>query len=56
MVKKALKPFKINAELNVVDGSMTVRTTRQTWDPFKIIKARDLIKEACILLCILPCV
>ena len=43
-VKKALKPFKINAELDVVEGSMTVRTTRQSWDPYKIIKARDLIK------------
>lgn len=44
LVKRALKSFKIIAELNVVEGSMTVKTTKGTWDPYKIIKARDLIK------------
>lgn len=44
LVKRALKAHKIIGELNVVEGSMTVKTTRGTWDPYKIIRARDLIK------------
>lgn len=43
-VTKALKEHHINCELNLVEGSMTVRTTRKTWDPYIIMKARDLIK------------
>jgi ribosomal RNA assembly protein len=43
-VTKALKEVSLGCELNLVEGSMTVRTTRKTWDPFVIIKARDLIK------------
>lgn len=43
-VKKVLSEFEIKAELNLVEGSMTVKTSRKTWDPYMIIKARDMIK------------
>ncbi|XP_057662568.1 KRR1 small subunit processome component homolog [Diorhabda carinulata] len=44
LVKKTLGEHHIKAELDVVEGSMTVSTTRKTWDPYIIIKARDMIK------------
>ena len=41
---KHLKPVGIACELNLVEGSMTVRTTRSTKDPYIILKCRDAIK------------
>jgi ribosomal RNA assembly protein len=43
-VTRALKDVGIRCELNLVEGSMTVRTSRKTYDPFVIMKARDLVK------------
>lgn len=44
IVTKSLEKNGVGCELNLVEGSMTVHTTRKTKDPFVIIKARDLIK------------
>eukprot|EP01028_Stygiella_incarcerata_P007839 TRINITY_DN3284_c0_g1_i1.p1 TRINITY_DN3284_c0_g1~~TRINITY_DN3284_c0_g1_i1.p1 ORF type:complete len:428 (-),score=148.79 TRINITY_DN3284_c0_g1_i1:126-1319(-) len=43
-VRGALQPYGVSAELNAVEGSLTVRTTRKVWDPFIIIRARDMMK------------
>jgi ribosomal RNA assembly protein len=44
VITKSLEKHGISCELNLVEGSMTVRTTRKTKDPCIILKARDLIK------------
>ena len=44
LVQAKLAEFKLKAELDVIEGSMTVMTTRKCWDPYIIIKARDMIK------------
>ena len=44
IVTAELKKVGVSCELDLVEGSMTVKTTRKTRDPYIIMKARDLIK------------
>ena len=45
LVENFLKdPYHINCELDLVENTMTVMTTKKTWDPWAIINARDMIK------------
>mmetsp|Transcript_14453 Transcript_14453/g.48898 ORF Transcript_14453/g.48898 Transcript_14453/m.48898 type:complete len:357 (-) Transcript_14453:24-1094(-) len=44
VVTRALESKGVGCELNLIEGSMTVYTTRKTKDPYIILKARDLIK------------
>ncbi|KAI0299712.1 ribosomal RNA assembly protein mis3 [Multifurca ochricompacta] len=43
-VTKALDAHHIACTLDLIHGSMSVRTTRKTYDPYIILKARDMIK------------
>ena len=44
MITRALERHGIACTLDLVEGSMTVKTTRKTFDPAGILNARDLIK------------
>ncbi len=44
LVQKTLAEHHLKAELDVIEGSMCVKTTRKAWDPYIIVKARDIIK------------
>ena len=43
-IQIALKKLGVKSELNIIEGSMTVKTTKDTFDPYIIIKSRDVIK------------
>ncbi|GBE79186.1 KRR1 small subunit processome component [Sparassis crispa] len=43
-VTQALESHGIACTLDLIHGSMSVRTTRKTYDPYIILKARDMIK------------
>lgn len=43
-VQSALKEYGVACKLNLVEGSMTVSTTKKTRDPYIIVKARDLLR------------
>jgi len=44
IVTEELKKYGIKCVLDLREGSMSVFTTRKTWDPYAIMNARDLIK------------
>ena len=44
LITAELANVGVGCELNLVEGSMTVKTTRRTTDPYIILKARDLVK------------
>ena len=41
MVEAKLTEYKLKCELDVIEGSMAVMTTRKTWDPYIIIKVAN---------------
>ncbi|KAI0035635.1 hypothetical protein K488DRAFT_82824 [Vararia minispora EC-137] len=43
-ITKALEAHGIACTLDLIHGSMAVRTTRKAFDPYIILKARDMIK------------
>jgi ribosomal RNA assembly protein len=44
LITRSLEKHGIACTLDMVEGSMTVKTTRKTFDPAAILKARDLIR------------
>ena len=47
LVQAKLQEFAVKCELDVIEGSMTVMTTRKCWDPYIIIKASPFPVRYC---------
>lgn len=43
-VEQVLDQHHLVGKLDLMEGSMTVATTRKTWDPYAIVDARDFIR------------